>query len=429
MRAAGARDDRRSSWTTLPEVRAALAKDVLVAYECDPAASGVDEIVACYPGLFAIAIYRVAHLLLGLRRAGRAAHADRARALAHRHRHPPGRHHRRVVLHRPRHRHRGRRDQPDRRSRAHLPGGDPGRAVGQAIAARTRRRPASSGTRPSRTRSRSTRTPPSSGGARSSGAGRPSAATPGSPIRCRPGSASAWGPSDAFDARFRASSRRLGADPGGAAADPGVAPARPGARRSSGTSSPPAAASCRGPSTAISPEVAEAGARFRALKALCPGDGAIEIFLRDTCDAFATAARMLAAAGTREFYHHAVELYGRPASLTADRRTTNLGLAQHFRRVVDGVAGRAPIPSPQDELIYTRRGGGAAAGGALRGVLPRAGDRRRAGARGSRPRRWPASTACGSSAACGSRRAIWRSSSFTRGRSTWRRRSTGARSR
>jgi uncharacterized protein (TIGR02421 family) len=62
---------------------------------------------------------------------------------------------------------------------------------------------------------------------------------------------------------------------------------------------------------------------------------------------------MLAAAGTRDFYHHAVELYGRPASLTADRRTTNLDLAQHFRRVVDGVAGRAPIPSPRDELVYT----------------------------------------------------------------------------
>jgi uncharacterized protein (TIGR02421 family) len=83
-----------------------------------------------------------------------------------------------------------------------------------------------------------------------------------------------------------------------------------------------------------------------------PGSGAIEIFLRDTCEAFATAARMLAAAGTRDFYHHSTELYGRPASLTADRRTTNLGLAQHFRRVVDGVAGRAPIPSPQDELCY-----------------------------------------------------------------------------
>lgn len=49
----------------LPGVRAALVKDVLVAFECDPAASGVDEIVACYPGMFAIAIYRVAHLLLG----------------------------------------------------------------------------------------------------------------------------------------------------------------------------------------------------------------------------------------------------------------------------------------------------------------------------------------------------------------------------
>ena len=48
----------------LPDIRAALAKDLLAAFECDPAASGVDEIVACYPGLFAIAIYRVAHLLL-----------------------------------------------------------------------------------------------------------------------------------------------------------------------------------------------------------------------------------------------------------------------------------------------------------------------------------------------------------------------------
>jgi serine O-acetyltransferase len=48
----------------LPEVRAQLGKDVLAAFESDPAASGIDEIVACYPGLYAIAIYRVAHLLL-----------------------------------------------------------------------------------------------------------------------------------------------------------------------------------------------------------------------------------------------------------------------------------------------------------------------------------------------------------------------------
>ncbi len=107
------------------------------------------------------------------------------------------------------------------------------------------------------------------------------------------------------------------------------------------------------PAYGINADVTESGARFRELKARLTGDNAIEIFLRDTCDAFATAARMLAAAGTRDFYHHSVELYGRPGSLTADRRTTNLDLAQHFRRVVDGVAGGVPIPSPRDELVYT----------------------------------------------------------------------------
>jgi len=48
----------------LPELRAELGRDVLAAFESDPAASGIDEIVACYPGLYAIAIYRVAHRLL-----------------------------------------------------------------------------------------------------------------------------------------------------------------------------------------------------------------------------------------------------------------------------------------------------------------------------------------------------------------------------
>jgi serine O-acetyltransferase len=52
--------------TALPAVRARLAKDVLAAFDCDPAASGIDEIVACYPGLYAIAIYRVANRLLAL---------------------------------------------------------------------------------------------------------------------------------------------------------------------------------------------------------------------------------------------------------------------------------------------------------------------------------------------------------------------------
>ena len=72
----------------LPEVRALLMTDVRAAFEGDPAATGVDEIVPRYPGLV-----RHRHLsrrapALPARRRDRAAHADRARALAHRHRHP-----------------------------------------------------------------------------------------------------------------------------------------------------------------------------------------------------------------------------------------------------------------------------------------------------------------------------------------------------
>jgi serine O-acetyltransferase len=48
----------------LPDIRAELGKDVLAAYDSDPAATGIDEIVACYPGLYAIAVYRVANRLL-----------------------------------------------------------------------------------------------------------------------------------------------------------------------------------------------------------------------------------------------------------------------------------------------------------------------------------------------------------------------------
>ncbi len=48
----------------LPGIRGVLLADVRAAFEADPAASGMDEIVACYPGVYAIAIYRAAHRLL-----------------------------------------------------------------------------------------------------------------------------------------------------------------------------------------------------------------------------------------------------------------------------------------------------------------------------------------------------------------------------
>lgn len=50
----------------LPELRKVLAKDIIAAYEGDPAAKGHDEIIFSYPGLRAITVYRVAHLLHSL---------------------------------------------------------------------------------------------------------------------------------------------------------------------------------------------------------------------------------------------------------------------------------------------------------------------------------------------------------------------------
>ncbi|MGO8943007.1 MAG: serine O-acetyltransferase EpsC [Syntrophobacteraceae bacterium] len=47
----------------LPSMRLQLASDVRAAYQGDPAARGFDEIIFCYPGLFAVSVYRMAHHL------------------------------------------------------------------------------------------------------------------------------------------------------------------------------------------------------------------------------------------------------------------------------------------------------------------------------------------------------------------------------
>jgi serine O-acetyltransferase len=48
----------------LPELRSQVRLDLRAAYEGDPAASGIDEILFCYPGTYAITVYRIAHALL-----------------------------------------------------------------------------------------------------------------------------------------------------------------------------------------------------------------------------------------------------------------------------------------------------------------------------------------------------------------------------
>ncbi len=47
----------------IPQVRATVQTDVDAALDGDPAATGTDEIIFCYPGLYAIIVYRLAHVL------------------------------------------------------------------------------------------------------------------------------------------------------------------------------------------------------------------------------------------------------------------------------------------------------------------------------------------------------------------------------
>ena len=50
----------------IPTIRAYVDTDLQAAYDGDPAATGVDEIIFSYPGLFAITVYRMAHVLYTL---------------------------------------------------------------------------------------------------------------------------------------------------------------------------------------------------------------------------------------------------------------------------------------------------------------------------------------------------------------------------
>jgi serine O-acetyltransferase len=58
----------RTFAAALPSIRSLLDSDVLAAYQGDPAARSVDEVLLCYPGVLAMIHYRLAHQLyiLGL---------------------------------------------------------------------------------------------------------------------------------------------------------------------------------------------------------------------------------------------------------------------------------------------------------------------------------------------------------------------------
>lgn len=47
----------------LPKIKEILELDAQAGYSGDPAATGIDEIILCYPGFFAIAVHRIAHFM------------------------------------------------------------------------------------------------------------------------------------------------------------------------------------------------------------------------------------------------------------------------------------------------------------------------------------------------------------------------------
>jgi len=50
----------------VPRIRQLLALDAQAAYDGDPAAKSTDEVIYCYPGFYAVVVYRVAHELMDL---------------------------------------------------------------------------------------------------------------------------------------------------------------------------------------------------------------------------------------------------------------------------------------------------------------------------------------------------------------------------
>ncbi len=50
----------------LPEIRGLLVRDVQAAFDGDPAATNLDEIILAYPGVLAVSVYRIAHALYEL---------------------------------------------------------------------------------------------------------------------------------------------------------------------------------------------------------------------------------------------------------------------------------------------------------------------------------------------------------------------------
>jgi serine O-acetyltransferase len=50
----------------LPQIRSLLVRDVQAAFDGDPAATNLDEVILAYPGVLAVSVYRIAHAIYDL---------------------------------------------------------------------------------------------------------------------------------------------------------------------------------------------------------------------------------------------------------------------------------------------------------------------------------------------------------------------------
>ncbi|RMH20214.1 MAG: DUF1704 domain-containing protein [Acidobacteria bacterium] len=109
------------------------------------------------------------------------------------------------------------------------------------------------------------------------------------------------------------------------------------------------------------------GPTLEAVAAMRPelgGEGAIDRWLERVARAIEGGARMLAATGTEDFYHHARELYGTPTTVLIDGVHTPLDLARQLDEVLSGfdrVDLGAPAPACHSADVVAER---------MRAVLP-----------------------------------------------------------
>ena len=75
----------------IPLVYTGLVRDAEMYSTCDPASYCIEEVILCYPGFYAIMVYRIAHIAYRLQDPGTAQGDDRVRAQPDRNRHQPRR--------------------------------------------------------------------------------------------------------------------------------------------------------------------------------------------------------------------------------------------------------------------------------------------------------------------------------------------------